>query len=195
MAGEFVTDLLVLGRAPRRLVAFLGSTIGNLHPDEATRFFRDIAGVLEPGGSLLLGVDLVKDVGRLERAYNDAQGVTAAFNRNILSVVNTCLDGDFAPDAFAHVAFYDREQAWIEMRLRARRPQTVHVRAIDVRLDLPEGAEIRTEISCKYTRESLRQLLPGELELAEWHTDVENLFGLALLRRRSMARGGPAELA
>jgi L-histidine N-alpha-methyltransferase len=184
VAGDFVTDLHVLGRARRRLVALLGGTIGNLHPEEATRFLRDTASVLERGGAVLLGVDLVKDVGRLERAYNDAQGVTAAFNRNILNVVNENLEGDFVPEAFAHVAFYDREQAWIEMRLRALRPQRVHVRAIDVSLDLREGAEIRTEISCKYTRESLTRLLPDELELSEWHTDAEQLFGLALLRRR-----------
>lgn len=184
VAGDFVSDLHVLGRAPRRLIAFLGSTIGNLHPEEATRFLRDTAAVLEPPGALLLGVDLVKDVARLELAYNDAQGVTAAFNRNILNVVNDSLDGDFVPEAFAHVAFYDRERAWIEMRLRALHAQRAHVRAIGVTLDLPEGAEIRTEISCKYTRASLEELLPDELELAEWHTDPEDLFGLALLQRR-----------
>jgi L-histidine Nalpha-methyltransferase len=184
VAGDFVTDLHVLGRAPRRLIAFLGGTIGNLDPEEATRFLRDTASVLERGGSVLLGVDLVKDVERLERAYNDAQGVTAAFNRNILNVVNECLDGDFVPEAFAHVAFYDQERAWIEMRLRALRPQTAHVRAVGVRLELSEGAEIRTEISCKYTRGSLTRLLPDELELSDWHTDNEQLFGLALLRRR-----------
>jgi L-histidine N-alpha-methyltransferase len=151
---------------------------------EATRFLDEVAAVLEPGGALLLGVDLVKDVSRLEAAYNDSQGVTAAFNRNMLDVVNDCLEGDFVKEEFAHVAFYDRQQDWIEMRLRALRPQSVHVRTIDVQLELPEGAEIRTEISCKYTRESLARRLPERLELFAWHTDPEDLFGLAVLRRR-----------
>jgi L-histidine Nalpha-methyltransferase len=184
IAGDFSTDVAVLGSAPGRLVAFLGSTIGNFHPDEATRFFEDIASILQPGGALLLGVDLVKDVARVEAAYNDARGVTAAFNRNILSVVNDCLDGDFVPQEFGHVAFYDRRHAWIEMRLRALRKQTAHVRAIGVTLELQEGDEIRTEISCKYTRASLEALLPRTLATSGWHQDPEALFALAVLERR-----------
>ncbi len=183
LAGDFSRDRHLRGGAPGRLVALLGSTLGNLQPPESARFLEKVADVLLPGGCVLLGLDLVKDVGRLEAAYNDAQGVTAAFNRNILQVVNQRLEGDFDPAAFDHIAFYDVQNAWIEMRLRARRAQKVSIRAIDVRLELAEGEEIRTEVSCKYTRTSLRALLPRGLELFGWYEDPDRLFALALLRR------------
>jgi L-histidine N-alpha-methyltransferase len=184
LVGDFVRDLAALGPGGGRFVAFLGSTIGNLDPErEVPAFFRGVARALMPGDAFLLGVDLVKDKARLEAAYNDAQGLTAEFNRNILRVVNRRFAADFDPDAFAHVAFYDEGHAWIEMRLRARRPMRVHVRAAATTLALACGAEIRTEISCKYTRESLAARARGTgLRVAEWFSDSEGLFALALLR-------------
>jgi L-histidine N-alpha-methyltransferase len=126
----------------------------------------------------------VKDEARLHAAYNDAAGVTAAFNRNILRVVNAALGADFDPAAFDHVAFYDREHAWIEMRLRARRDQRVRVPRAGVSLTLRRGEEIRTELSCKYTRPTFEaRLARTGLRLEAWHTDSESLFALALLRK------------
>jgi L-histidine N-alpha-methyltransferase len=144
-----------LARVPaatgRRLVAFLGGTIGNFPPGSRRRFLRSLARLLGPGGHLLLGTDLVKDVDVLEAAYDDRQGVTAAFNRNVLHVMNRELDADFQPDAYAHVAFFDREREWIEMRLRALRPQRVSFLALGLRVAFAAGEEMRTEISAKFT--------------------------------------------
>jgi L-histidine N-alpha-methyltransferase len=188
VVGDFLTDLRAVGGGESRLIAFLGSTIGNIHPREVPVFFRSAAAILAPGDGVLVGLDLVKDRGRLEAAYNDARGVTAEFNRNILRVMNARLDADFDPDAFDHVAFYDADRAWIEMRLRARRPVDVQVPGADTSLSLPAGGEIRTEISCKYTREALEATLSGTgLMLDEWRTDGEGLFALALLRRLGRA--------
>jgi L-histidine Nalpha-methyltransferase len=188
VVGDFLTDLRAVGPGESRLIAFLGSTIGNIEPHEVPAFFRSAAAILSPGDAVLLGLDLVKERGRLEMAYNDARGVTAEFNRNILRVMNARLDADFDPDAFEHVAFYDAERAWIEMRLRARRAQDVRVPGAGVSLALPAGGEIRTEISCKYTRESLETALRGTgLMLDEWRTDPDSLFALALLRRLGRA--------
>jgi L-histidine N-alpha-methyltransferase len=185
VVGDFVTDLAALGPGGGRLALFLAGTIGNLHPDdELPAFLRSLARQLAPGDGLLVGLDLVKDEARLHAAYNDAAGVTAAFNLNILRVVNAALEADFDPDAFEHVAFYDRERAWIEMRLRARRDQHVHVPGADLTLHLRRGDELRTELSCKYTRASFEARLEGTgLALAGWHTDPEQLFASALLRR------------
>jgi L-histidine N-alpha-methyltransferase len=187
VVGDFLRDLAALGPSGadgRRLVAFLGSTIGNIHPESVPGFFRAAASILVSGDGILVGLDLVKDRGRLEAAYNDAQGVTAEFNRNILRVMNARLGADFDPGAFAHVAFYDEERCWIEMRLRALSGGPVDIRGAQVSLSLDEGDEIRTEISCKYTRGMLEDRLAGSgLVLDEWRTDPDRLFALALLRR------------
>src|SRR5947207_3649917 len=133
---------------------------------------------------MLVGLDLVKDRARLEAAYDDARGVTAEFNRNILRVMNARLRADFDPGLFDHVAFYDPERCWIEMRLRARAGCRVHVPAAEVDLVLGAGAEIRTEISCKYTRPALEGMLAGTgLAVDGWWTDPEPPFALAPLRR------------
>jgi L-histidine N-alpha-methyltransferase len=183
VVGDFLKDLPAVGPGGARLVAFLGSTIGNIHPEEVPPFFRAAAQVLAAGDGMLLGLDLVKDRARLEAAYNDSRGVTAEFNRNILRALNAQLGADFDPDAFEHVAFYDAERTWIEMRLRARRAARVSVPAADVTLSLAAGDEIRTEISCKYTRATLEERLDGTgLTLDTWWTDPESLFALALLR-------------
>ena len=186
VVGDFTGDLELLGRGGGRLAAFFASTVGNLHPDEVPPFLARVAEHLAPGDAFLVGVDLVKDVARLEAAYNDAAGVTAEFNRNILRVLNDRLGADFDPEAFEHVAFYDREHAWIEMRLRSLKLQRVRIPAARLDLAFEAGEEIRTEISCKYTRESFAALLPGSgLALDHWYTDPENLFALALLSRGS----------
>ena len=183
--GDFQDDLAGLGPGGGRLALFLAGTIGNLHPDdEVPGFLRAVARQLEPGDAFLVGLDLVKDERRLHAAYNDSAGVTAEFNRNILRVVNAALDADFDPEAYDHVAFYDRERAWIEMRLRARDDQQVRVPGAGIELTLRRGDEIRTELSCKYTRGSFEARLEGTgLRLESWHTDAEGLFALALLRR------------
>lgn len=185
VVGDFQDDLDALGPGGGRLVLFLAGTIGNLHPvHEVPHFLRAVARQLEPGDGFLIGLDLVKDERRLHAAYNDSEGITADFNRNILRVVNAELDADFDPEAYEHVAFYDREHAWIEMRLRARRDQVVHVPGAGLSLTLRRGQEIRTELSCKYTRPSFESRLAGTgLRLEAWHTDDEPLFALALLRR------------
>jgi len=166
-------------------VIFLGGTIGNLLPQDAHRFLALRHHEMAPGDHFLLGVDLVKSAARLEAAYNDAAGVTAEFNRNILRVANEVASGgDFDPAAFAHRAFYDPERRWIEMRLRSERRQSVHLPGHDLRLDLEPGEEIRTEISAKHDRASTESLLAGAgFEPAGWFTDPEQLFGLALARR------------
>jgi L-histidine Nalpha-methyltransferase len=184
IVGDFLTDLGALGQVRSRLVAFLGSTVGNIPPADVPAFFRSAAGILAPGGGLLVGVDLIKDRARLEAAYNDKQGVTAEFNINILRVMNARMGADFEPAAFDHVAFYDAERSWIEMRLRARRGARIRIPAAEVELSLRAGDEIRTEISCKYTRSSLEAALSGTgLALDLWRTDAQSLFGVALLRR------------
>ena len=184
VTGDFVSDLGELGPGGDRLLLFLAGTIGNLHPDELAPFFDAAAAVLAPGDGFLVGVDLVKDPARLHAAYNDARGVTAEFNRNILRVLNARLGAGFEPSDFEHRAFYDAERAWIEMRLRALRRVTVRIPAADVTLRFEAGDEIRTELSCKYTRESFTaHLRKSGLVLEQWMTDPENLFASALLRR------------
>jgi L-histidine N-alpha-methyltransferase len=184
VAGDFVHDLEALGPGGGRLLLFLAGTIGNLCPGDLPAFFRDASRVLAPGDGFLVGVDLVKDEARLHAAYNDEAGVTAEFNLNILRVLNARLGADFDPADFEHRAFYDPRCQWIEMRLRARRDVTASVPVAGIELSLAPGDEIRTELSCKYTRESLAARLPGSgLALEKWITDPEHLFASALLRR------------
>ena len=184
VTGDFVSDLPALGPGGGRLLLFLAGTIGNLHPDALASFFDAAAGVLAPGDGFLVGVDLVKDAARLHAAYNDSRGVTAEFNRNILRVLNDRLGADFDPDDFDHRAFWDAERQWIEMRLSARRRVVARIPAADMTLRLDAGEEIRTELSCKYTRESFTaHLRASGLVLTRWMTDPESLFASALLRR------------
>jgi len=184
VVGDFLDDLTLLGPGGRRLAVFFGGTIGNLHPAHVPAFLARMAAQLAPRDGFLVGLDLVKDIGRLEAAYNDGAGVTAEFNRNILLVLNARLGADFDPEGFEHVAFYDRDSAWIEMRLRSLRLQRVRIPAAGLDLALEAGEEIRTEISCKYTRTSFASLLKGTgLVLDRWYTDPDDLFALALLAR------------
>jgi L-histidine N-alpha-methyltransferase len=184
LVADFTEDLSMLGPGGGRLVVFFAGTLGNLSQDEARRFLARVARHLEPGDALLVGADLVKDRGRLEAAYNDATGVTAEFNRNLLRHLNRALGADFEPDAFEHVAFWDEARQWIEMRLRASRACRVTIPAAELTVEFDAGEEIRTEISCKYTCQTFRALLPGTgLALGAWFTDPDRLFALALLER------------
>jgi L-histidine Nalpha-methyltransferase len=180
--GDFERHLDALPPAEGpRIIAFLGGTIGNFLPGSRRKFLRGLAGHLRPQDRLLLGTDLVKDPAVLEAAYNDAAGVTAAFNRNILNVINRELRGDFAVDAFEHVAFYDREQEWIEMRLRALEPMVVNIRELDLGVHFAAREEMRTEISAKFTRERIESdLAAAGLKLHTLMTDDEGLFALSL---------------
>jgi L-histidine N-alpha-methyltransferase len=179
-------DLLPVACGPR-IVAFLGGTIGNFPPGSRRRFLRGIARLLGPEDHLLMGTDLVKDPRVLQAAYDDAQGVTAEFNRNVLSVLNRELDADFDPDDFDHVALFDPQHEWIEMRLRARREHTTLVRALDLEVHFSAGEEMRTEISAKFTPERVEgDLSAAGLQLVRWLTDPEQFFALSLSRTRAL---------
>ncbi len=172
------------GTGDPRLVLFLGGTIGNFRPAAAVEFLRRLAARMRPGDFLLLGTDLVKDTARLEAAYNDSQGITADFNRNVLRVLNAMLGANFDLAAFEHRAFFDRHERWIEMRLVANRAQHVQIPRLDLAMRFAPGDEIRTEISAKYDRGAVERMLAAAgFRLAEWHTDPENLFAVSLAQR------------
>ena len=181
VVGDFEQHLDRVPAGERPLVAFLGGTIGNFYPDRRADFLAQVRQLLGDDGRLLLGSDLVKEVDVLEAAYNDSAGVTAEFNRNVLHAINRELDADFDPAAFEHVAFFDEEASWIEMRLRARGEQLVHIPGAELELSLADGEEIRTEISTKFTRERLEEeLAAAEMRLEAFFTDVDGYFGLTL---------------
>jgi L-histidine N-alpha-methyltransferase len=184
IAGDYERSLRELPQGRRRLVAFLGSTIGNYGPAEAAGFVAELARGLRPGEWFLLGADLVKAVEILEAAYDDARGVTAEFNRNVLRVLNRELDADFRIEEFHHVAFFDREHSQIEMHLRASRAQRVELRALATAVELAAGETIRTEISRKFTPGELRALCEGA-GLAVRRTWVlePSVFALVLAER------------
>jgi L-histidine N-alpha-methyltransferase len=181
LIADFTAELSLPDTPGPRLVAFLGGTIGNLLPAERAVFLASVRALLAPGDALLLGTDLVKDEGVLVRAYDDAAGVTALFNKNVLAVVNRELDADFDPGAFDHVALWDPEHEWIEMRLRSRAAQTVKVPALDLAVDFAAGEELRTEVSAKFREEGVRaELSAAGLELTHWWTDAQGRFALSL---------------
>jgi len=181
VVGDFEHHLERVPTGGRRVVAFLGGTIGNLAPPDRARFFAEIAAGLAPGDAFLLGTDLVKDPARLEAAYDDAAGVTAAFNRNVLSVLNRELGADFAPARFEHVARWRPDEEWIEMRLRSSSAQTARVRDLDLEVGFAAGEEMRTEISAKFRRERIEaELGAAGLALAHWWTDPAGDFALSL---------------
>lgn len=192
VAGDFERHLRHVPRRPRggrRLVAFLGGTIGNIHPVNRAPFLHAVGGLLRPGDRLLMGTDLVGDRARLEAAYDDAAGVTAEFNRNIVRVLNDALGGDADPHAFAHVARFDEDRAWIEMRLRATRDVAWRLDALGVVEHIAAGEEIRTEISCKFTRASAEAMYAeAGLRLLEWHTDAEGRFAVSVAAPHGDAR-------
>ncbi|MEU9239741.1 L-histidine N(alpha)-methyltransferase [Streptomyces sp. NPDC048385] len=181
LIADFTGRLELPGTPGPRLLAFLGGTIGNLLPAERAAFLASVRGLLTPGDALLLGTDLVKDEGVLVRAYDDAAGVTAEFNKNVLAVVDRELGADFDPGAFDHVALWDAENEWIEMRLRSRVAQTVKVPALDLAVDFAVGEELRTEVSAKFRRDGVTaELAAARLELTNWWTDSQGRFALSL---------------
>ncbi len=182
IVGDFERHLTgVPVRAGPRLVLFLGSTIGNLDPPARHHLLDQVRRLLAPGDRFLLGVDLVKDVRLLEAAYNDAAGVTREFNRNILRVVNRGVGGDFRPEVFRHVAFYNDAAARIEMHLVPTSRQTVRLRRLGLTIDVSPEESIWTESSYKFTRRSTQEILEGAgLRMERWHADAENRFALAL---------------
>ena len=182
IVGDFEKHLAHLPPAAgRRLIVFFGSTIGNLDPPQRTDFLLQLRRLLHAGDRFLLGLDLVKDIGTLEAAYNDAQGVTAEFNLNILRVVNRAVDSDFRPEAFRHLAFYNRDASRIEMHLVPESPQSVSLRDLDLTIDLTTDETVRTESSYKFTRASTEAMLAeAGLTLDRWYTDGADRFALAL---------------
>ena len=181
VVADFERHLPLLPRVGTRLVAFLGGTIGNLTPGPRATFLAACRACLGEADRLLLGTDLVKDPERLVRAYDDAAGVTADFNRNVLRVVNRALDGDFVPEAFEHVALWDAEHEWIEMRLRSAVPQRVRIARLDLTVDFAEGEDIRTEVSAKFRRDGVeRELAAAGLALEAWWTDPAGDFAVCL---------------
>ncbi len=181
IVGDFTRDLDRLPTGGRRLVVFLGGTIGNLLPTERAEFLARMRAALEVRDWLLIGTDLVKDPAVIVPAYDDAAGVTAEFNRNVLRVLNRELGADFDPAAFAHVALWDPDREWIEMRLRAERP--MRVRVLDLDVSFAAGEELRTEVSAKFRPEGIA----AELAAAGFHAerfwrDPHGLFGVTLAR-------------
>ncbi|MGW0777963.1 L-histidine N(alpha)-methyltransferase [Streptomyces sp. NPDC002835] len=181
LIADFTRGLALPGTPGPRLVAFLGGTIGNLLPGERAVFLRSVRSLLDPGDFLLLGTDLVKDEEVLVRAYDDAAGVTAAFNKNVLAVLARELGADVDPDDFDHVALWNSENEWIEMRLRARSAFTVKIRELDLAVPFEAGEELRTEVSAKFRQDGVRtELRAAGLELTHWWTDEEGRFALSL---------------
>lgn len=181
VCGDFEEHLTEIPDGGRRLFVFLGSTIGNLTPGPRAEFLATLAGVMRPGDSLLLGTDLVKDTERLVRAYDDAAGVTARFNRNVLAVINRQLDADFDVEAYHHVARWNADEERIEMWLRAGRRQRVRVGALDLTVDFADGEEVLTEVSCKFRPDGVSaELAEAGLRRVRWWTDGAGDFGLSL---------------
>jgi L-histidine N-alpha-methyltransferase len=181
VCGDFEEHLGKIPRIGRRLVVFLGSTIGNLTPGPRADFLSSLSDTLQPGDSLLLGTDLVKDVDRLVRAYDDSAGVTAQFNRNVLAVVNRELDADFDLDAFEHVARWNADEERIEMWLRASSAQRVQIAALDLAVDFAAGEEMLTEVSSKFRPHGVEaELAAAGLRRTHWWTDPAGDFGLSL---------------
>ncbi|WP_068273634.1 L-histidine N(alpha)-methyltransferase [Aldersonia kunmingensis] len=169
------------GKDGKRMIAFLGGTIGNLVPEERAEFLSSVRDVLDPGEFLLLGAGLVIDPAVLVPAYDDAAGVTAEFNRNVLRVLNSRLNADFDADAFRHVAVWDAQQEWIEMRLEASRNMRVEVRDLDLTVDFAAGEQMRTEISAKFRLSGLEgELAHAGFSVARHWTDPDDRFALVL---------------
>ncbi|MEU0499606.1 L-histidine N(alpha)-methyltransferase [Nocardia sp. NPDC005998] len=184
VVSDFTDTLHNLPGGGRRMIAFLGGTIGNLVPAERAEFLSSICDVLEPGERLLLGGGLVIDPAVLVPAYDDAAGVTAEFNRNVLHVLNNRLDADFEPDKFAHVAIWDAEHEWIEMRLEATEDMTVTVRELDLTVQFARGEQMRTEISAKFRIDGLdAELAAAGFKTEQVWTDPDDRFALVLAAR------------
>jgi L-histidine Nalpha-methyltransferase len=182
---DFERDLERIPLRGPRVIALLGGTIGNFEPAQRASFLARVANLLGDDDHFLLGTDLVKDRTRLEDAYNDSQGVTAEFNKNVLAVLNDRLGCNFDLDSFEHVAFWDEENLWMDIRLRSLARQVIDISALGMQVAFDRGEEMRTEISTKFAREGLTGIYAESgLEMAGWWTDPEGLFALSLARRR-----------
>ncbi len=184
VVGDYDRHLDRIPVFDRRLFVFLGGTIGNFGDAEARRFLGSIASIMGPDDRLLMGTDLVKSTARLNAAYNDAQGLTAEFNKNVLRVINRELQADFHLDRFEHLAFFHEEHSRIEMHLRSLGPQTVRIEALDIEVDFEDGETIHTEISRKFTRRTVESLYAASsLTMESWHTPADESFALSVARR------------
>ena len=180
---DYETHLERVPREEGAIIAFLGGTIGNFRPAPRRSFLARIATLMYPGDRFLLGTDLVKDRARLEAAYDDSAGVTAEFNKNVLNVLNREFDANFDPDRFEHVAFFDEDNSWIDIRLRSTCEQFIDLRELDMRCHFARNEEMRTEISTKFTPERLEETYgDAGLELTDLWTDDEGLYALSLAR-------------
>ena len=180
---DFELDLERVPVEGPRVIALLGGTIGNFAPAQRAAFLRRIANLLDRDDRFLLGTDLVKDRATLEAAYDDEQGITSQFNKNVLAVMNRELGADFDLDSFEHVARWDAENLWVDIRLRSLADQVVNVEALEMLIPFRAGEEMRTEISTKFMRAGLEGIYrEAGLELTDWFTDSEGLFGLSLAR-------------
>lgn len=180
---DFELDLERVPVEGPRVLAFLGGTIGNFPPAQRASFLRRVANLLDPDDRFLLGTDLVKDRETLELAYDDPHGVTAAFNKNVLAVLNERLDANFDVDAFEHVARWDADNLWMDIRLRSLKHQVIDINGLDLQVAFAAGEEMRTEISTKFMRAGLESIYAeAGLELTDWWTDPDALYALSLAR-------------
>jgi L-histidine N-alpha-methyltransferase len=181
LVGDFFTDLSKVPRTGVRLITFLGSTIGNFPTDVRIQFMRAVAAMMEPGDGFLLGIDLVKDIDTLIAAYDDSAGVTAAFNSNILHVVNRELDADFPVGEFEYSAVWDPNLECISMGLVATRDMVVTIKKLDMEVEFHEGELLHNEVSCKFRRETIaEQLEAAGLRITHWWTDPQDRFAMAM---------------
>jgi L-histidine Nalpha-methyltransferase len=180
---DFELDLERVPVEGPRVIAFRGGTMGNFQPAQRASFLRRVANLLDPEDRFLLGTDLVKDRATLELAYDDPHGVTAAFNKNVLAVLNDRLDADFDLDAFEHVARWDADNLWMDIRLRSLKHQVIDISALDLQVAFAAGEEMRTEISTKFMRPGLEGIYAeAGLELTDWWTDDDGQYALSLAR-------------
>lgn len=184
VVGDFDHHIPYLPGGDRQLLLLLGGTVGNYQPKERRELLSAIAEQQQPGDHVLIGVDLVKDFGRLERAYDDAKGVTAEFNKNVLAVINRRLGADFDLDRFEHVARFDLDDEWIEMLLRSTVDQEARVADLDLTVSFAAGELMRTEVSCKFRRDRFEaDLVHAGLEPVRWLTDPAGDFAVSISRR------------
>lgn len=181
IVGDFDHHLHHIPTTGRRMIAFLGGTIGNYAPEQRAVLLANLSDAMQPGDSLLLGTDLMKPLPRLLAAYDDAAGVTAEFNKNVLAVINRELGATFDLNAFEHVAIFELEEEWIEMRLRSTREQIVRIPALDLIVSFDEGEQMRTEISAKFREPTVRKEVEAAgLRMEHWWTDDAGDFALSL---------------
>jgi len=181
IVGDFERHLSAIPAGERRLIAFLGSTVGNLYAARRGGLFRAVASALASGDGFLLGVDLVKDPAQIEAAYNDSQGVTERFVRNGLTVVNRTLRGDFEQSRFAFEARWDADRDWMDIGFRSREAQTVRLEELETELEFARGEQLRFEVSTKFRRDGIEaELVAAGLRPSAWWTDHASRFALVL---------------